>query len=194
MIRNPLSASPARTLRALPAAIVVAGFLLAGAGAVRAQTFSDAFAGFGSTSKHPIEFQMGGFELDEKNSVATLKDGVNIRQQKTRLKTARLKVYYQGSFSSGGLQRISRMVADSRVVITSGDQSAEGDSAIFDMKAEKLYLTGNVVLAQGENVIKGDKLVIDLKTGKSKMESKKQRVIMVISPSSFKNANKAKKN
>lgn len=176
--------------RALPLAL--AGALVIGTGLsspAGAQTFSDAFTGFGS-KKSPIEFKMDSFELDEREKVAILNGNVTIQQDKAVLKTRQLKVYYQGSFSSGGLQRISKMVAAGKVVLTSGNQAASGNSAVFDMPSQTLVLTGDVVLSQGENVIAGSKLIINMLTGKSKMVSGKQRIRMMLAPQAKKQTEK----
>ncbi len=171
-------------LRVLAAGSMAAILLLpVGTGA---QTFSDSFAGFGAKSDAPIEFRMQSFELDEKRKIATLHGGVTIQQKQTVLKTRKLIVHYEGSFSDGGLDRISRMRATGRVVITSGDQAATGNSAEFDMRTQIVELIGDVVLTQGGNVIRGDRLRINLKTGKSKIVSDKKKPIqMLIVPKSL---------
>jgi lipopolysaccharide export system protein LptA len=177
------------SLRFILSAVLIAG--LGWPHSVKAQTFSDAFSGFGS-KKSPIEFNMDSFELDERKKVAVLNGNVVIQQDKTVLKTRQLRVYYRGSFSSGGLQKISRMVATGKVVLTSGNQAASGNSAVFDMAAQTLILNGNVVLSQGENVIAGEKLIINMRTGKTKIVSGKKRIRMMLAPQTENQAKKKK--
>ena len=63
---------------------------------------------------------------------------------------------------------MTRIKAKTKVQITSkDDQSATGDWADFDPKANMATLGGNVVLKQGKNVVRGTKLVIDMTTGES---------------------------
>jgi lipopolysaccharide export system protein LptA len=67
--------------------------------------------------------------------------------------------------------QITKIEAMGEVVITSDDdQTTTSDSALYDLPAQLVTVTGNVVLTQGENVLKGDRLVIDLKTGESRFE------------------------
>ena len=54
--------------------------------------------------------------------------------------------------------------------MNAGTQTATGDKAIVDMKANTITLSGNVVLSQGDdNVITGDKLIIDMTTGRARV-------------------------
>ena len=157
---------------------------------VHAQTFSNSFAGFGSNSKDPIEIEARELEVRDKNQIAEFKGDVVVRQGEATLKTERLKVYYAGSASGEAVQsRISRLEASGTVYISSQDQTATGDAAVFDMEKERLVLTGKkVVLSQGANIVVGSKLTVNLKTGKVDLEAPaKGRVKVLITPNSFKN-------
>jgi lipopolysaccharide export system protein LptA len=59
------------------------------------------------------------------------------------------------------------------VVVTQKDQTATGESGLFDMKSNTVTLIGNVVMTQGQNVLRGERLVVDLTSGVSKVESGK---------------------
>ena len=56
-----------------------------------------------------------------------------------------------------------------RVVVTSAkdNQTATGNDALYDVKAQKITMNGDVVLVQKGNVVNGDKLNIDLATGRA---------------------------
>ena len=58
----------------------------------------------------------------------------------------------------GSLSQISRLEASGGVTVTQKDQTATGDSALFDMKSNTVTLKGNVTVSQGQNVMRGDKL------------------------------------
>ncbi len=167
------------------------GFASGGTSA-HAQTFSNAFAGFGSNAKDPIEIEARELEVRDKNQVAEFIGDVVVRQGETTLKTQRLRVFYAGSAAGEAVQsRISRLEASGTVYISSQDQTATGDAAVFDMAKERLVLTGKkVVLSQGPNIVVGSKLTVNLKTGKVDLEApKKGRVKVLISPNSFKKQN-----
>jgi lipopolysaccharide export system protein LptA len=62
-----------------------------------------------------------------------------------------------------------------KVLVTSkkDEQEATGDEAFFDVKAQKITMTGEeVILTQKKNIVKGNKLLIDLATGRATLETK----------------------
>jgi lipopolysaccharide export system protein LptA len=73
----------------------------------------------------------------------------------------------------GGAQQIRRLEARGGVTVTQKDQTATGDTGLFDMQANTVTLVGNVVVSQGRNVIRGSKLVVDLTSGVSRVEGGK---------------------
>lgn len=142
-----------------------------------AQTFSDSFAGFGSSNGQPIEIESNELQVEDKTKVATFIGNVVVVQGDTRLETARLKVFYDGDGNSGAQpataqQEISRLEAAGGVHISSKDQTATGDAANFDMKREVMVMTGReVVLSQGANVVVGNRLTVNLKTGQANLKA-----------------------
>ena len=58
-------------------------------------------------------------------------------------------------------------------MVTQKEQTATGETGVFDMKTNTVTLTGKVVMTQGQNVLRGDRLVVDLTTGVSRVESGK---------------------
>src|SRR5205085_10024996 len=70
-----------------------------------------------------------------------------------------------------GSSQINRLEAKGNVVVTQKDQTATGDTGLFDMKSNTVTMTGNVLLTQGSNVLRGEKLVVDLTTGVSRVDS-----------------------
>ena len=71
---------------------------------------------------------------------------------------------------AGGASQISRLEAKGGVIVTQPEQTATGDTGLFDMKSNTITLLGNVVVSQGGNVVRGDRLVVDMTTGVSKVE------------------------
>ena len=78
-----------------------------------------------------------------------------------------------GNPGPGGQQRIKRLEAHGGVVVTQKDQTATGDTGIFDMKSNTVTLNGTVVMTQGQNVLRGDRLVVNLTSGVSRVKSGK---------------------
>ncbi|WP_068311518.1 lipopolysaccharide transport periplasmic protein LptA [Polycladidibacter hongkongensis] len=165
--------------------------LLVFCGAAAAQeTFSDAFAGFGSNSNEPIEIEAKDLEVRDKEKSAIFSGNVVVVQGTSKLKSNRLVVYYSGSLEGGEgpQQSISRLEASGDVLISADDQIATGDNASFDMEKEFMVMTGKkVVLSQGDNVIVGKKITVNLKSGKVNMDaSKSGRVKLLLQPNSMK--------
>jgi len=88
-----------------------------------------------------------------------------------------------------GGQQVRRVEAKGGVFVTQKDQTATGESGVFDMQANTVTLLGNVVISQGQNVVKGDRLTVDLTSGTSRVECGKSqgqcRVQALIQPGSM---------
>jgi lipopolysaccharide export system protein LptA len=84
----------------------------------------------------------------------------------------------------GGKQSIRRLEAKGGVTVTQKEQTATGQTGIFDMKSNTITMTGGVVISQGKNVLKGDRLIVDVATGHARMEAGQGRVSGMFSPSS----------
>lgn len=178
-----------RTIGKLAFALAVTSVLMLSAGSMAsAQTFSDAFAGFGSNDREPIQIEAKELKVQDKDQSAVFSGDVHVTQGDSVLKTQRLVVYYAGSATDGVQQRISKLEASGRVYIASRDQTATGEQATFDMNRQVMIMTGDeVVLSQGPNVVVGSKLTVNLKTGQADLEAPKSgRVKVLIQPNGFK--------
>lgn len=152
-----------------------------------AQTFSDAFAGFGSNEREPIQIEAKELQVQDKNQSAVFSGDVVVTQGDAVLKTQRLVVRYDGSATGGVNQKIASLEASGRVYISSKDQTATGDQASFDMKRQVMVMTGQeVVLSQGPNVVVGNRLTVNLRTGQADLEAPRSgRVKVLIQPNSM---------
>jgi lipopolysaccharide export system protein LptA len=149
--------------------------------------------GFSQNSDQPIKIVSTSLEVRDKDHVATFIGNVHVTQGDTTMKCKTLVVFYDQSAgpaapktaqSGSSNQQIKRLEAKGGVVITQKDQTATGDTGVFDMKTNTATLIGNVVVTQGENVVRGDKMVIDMTTGVSRVEAvNKGRVESLITPS-----------
>ena len=175
-------------------ALIATLFLLAPA--ALAQTLQTGFADFGTDNSAPIEIEADELEVQDKQNTAVFLGNVTVRQEDAALQTARLTVHYAQSAlpqtpaealdpeaapTTPQNQRISRLQADGRVLITSGGQAATGDSGTVDFDARTLSLAGNVTLSQDGNVVTGDSLSVDLDTGVARVTSS-SRVRVLLNP------------
>ncbi|NLH80464.1 MAG: lipopolysaccharide transport periplasmic protein LptA [Phyllobacteriaceae bacterium] len=157
------------------AAVLLLGLLAVPAGAATSGGMSDAFKGFGSNGKEPIQIEADSLEVLDKDRNAVFTGNVHVLQKDTVLKTQRLRVFYAGNGAAdlaqaGGSQSIRRFEAEGKVLISQKDQTVTGEKGWFDMTTQTAQITGNVVLTQGKNVARGDRLSIDLKSGQYKLD------------------------
>ena len=147
----------------------------------------NALQGFSQNRDEPVHIESNTLEVRDKDKVATFSGDVRVKQGDTAMRSHALVVFYEqeGGASSGGKpmpaaaagpggsQKIKRLEARGDVVVTQKDQTATGETGIFDMKTNTVTLTGNVVMTQGKNVLRGERLVVDLTSGVSRVESGK---------------------
>ncbi len=134
--------------------------------------------GLGQSLNHdkakPIEISADSLEVAQEQQIATFQGNVDAVQGDLVLSAETLKVHYAGKNSTAGLAAgtggaINRIVASGDVILSSPDETAEGDTGIYNVATQLITLTGDVVLTRGDNVLRGERLELDLTTGKSRM-------------------------
>jgi len=148
----------------------------------------------------PVKIESDALEVRDKSQQATFMGSVKLTQGETILQCQTLVIFYednaaptgpkkgapataQKSGGGPGGQQIKRAEAKGDVRVTQKDQTARGDSGVFDVKSNSVTLIGNVVLTQGTNVVRGDRMFVDLNTGISRVESDKaKRVESLFNP------------
>jgi lipopolysaccharide export system protein LptA len=160
---------------------------MAAASAVAAQPTTppapNAFSGLQVNRDKPIQINATTLEVRDKDKKATFSGNVNVVQGDTTLKCKVLDVFYdqeggaaaattsKDPKASGSGQQIRRLEAKGGVTVIQKEQTATGETAIYDLKTNSVTLIGNVVVTQGQNVIRGDRIVVDLVTGVTRVES-----------------------
>ena len=145
----------------------------------------NALQGFSQNRDQPVHIEAATLEVRDKDKVATFSGDVRVKQGDTGLRCKSLLVFYEQDAAADktksvavanpgpdGQQRIKRLEARGGVVVTQKQQTATGETGIFDMKTNTVTLTGNVVMTTGQNVLRGERLVVDLTSGVSRVESK----------------------
>jgi lipopolysaccharide export system protein LptA len=156
-----------------------------------AQETSGPMQGLSMNRDQPVKIESTTLEVRDKIRQATFSGDVKLTQGDTILKCKVLVVFYEdtamgssnaskkgapaqgapqaqkggGGPGGGGGQQIKRAEAKGDVFVTQKDQTASGDTAVYDLKSETIVMTGNVVLTQGPQVLRGGKMVVELKTG-----------------------------
>lgn len=191
----------------LTASLLVAGFLAGGAVAQQPSNGPpNALQGFSQNRDKPVKIESSTLEVRDKDKMATFAGNVHLVQGDTVLRCKKLVVFYEqdqkdqkdqksqkpnataapasAASQPGQNQQIKRIEARGDVIVTQNDQTATGDTGIFEMRDNKVSLTGNVMISQGPNVIRGDRLVVDMTTGVSRVECDKSqcRVSALLQP------------
>lgn len=122
----------------------------------------------------PIEISADSLEVAQEEQLATFEGNVDAVQGDLVLSAQTLKVRYEGKNSNVGLAAgaggtINQIEARGGVIISSPEETAEGDVGVYDVPAQLITLKGDVILTRGENVLRGEQLELDLATGKSRM-------------------------
>jgi lipopolysaccharide export system protein LptA len=147
----------------------------------------NALQGFSQNHDQPVHIEAATLEVRDKDKVATFSGDVRVTQGDTNMRCKTLMVFYEqddakadqskslkaATRGPGGQQRIKRLEARGGVVVTQKDQTATGETGVFDMKSNTVTLNGEVVMTQGQNVLRGDRLVVNLTSGVSRVESGK---------------------
>jgi lipopolysaccharide export system protein LptA len=169
---------------------IVAALLVVASAPLSAQPSKgppNALQGFSQNRDQPVHIEAATLVVRDKDKVATFTGDVRVQQGDTNMRCKSLVVFYEQGDESGskantlqaaspgpgGQQRIKRLEARGGVVVTQKEQTATGESGIFDMKSNTVTLLGSVVMTQGQNVLRGDRLMVDLTSGVSRVESGK---------------------
>jgi lipopolysaccharide export system protein LptA len=189
-------------IRATFAAAFLSAFLAASAPCALAQPGSsnapNALQGFQQNRGQPVKIEASRLEVRDKDKMATFTGNVKVVQGDTTLRCKTLVVFYEQQNKDGqqaqaaaksmpaakpgpgGSSQISKLEASGGVTVVQKEQTATGDRALFDMKANTVTLLGNVLVSQGTNVMQGEKLVVDLTTGVSRVDAGKAPVRMLL--------------
>jgi len=133
--------------------------------------------GFKFDNSLPLTITSNQLNVEQNVGKATFIGDVVAKQGNLILSAEELVVEYEmKSKRMTGIMK--RLIASINVTLISEEQSAEAKKMVYDMKAEKIIMTGNVLVAEGASVSSGDKLTINLISGSRKMEGNVRTVII----------------
>ncbi|HEU0060824.1 MAG TPA: LPS export ABC transporter periplasmic protein LptC [Hyphomicrobiaceae bacterium] len=142
------------------------------------------FGSFKTDPNAPIDIEADSLDVNDPVRQAIFHTNVRAQQGEFVLRTVELVAFYSGQSGLGlgtGQQgdkagdkapaQLVRIEAKQKVLITSKDgQTATGDWANFDVKANTVLMGGRVVVTRGKDVAEGPRLKIDLTTGMYRFE------------------------
>jgi lipopolysaccharide export system protein LptA len=131
---------------------------------------TDIFTGFQAKSTDPVEVSAETLEVHEEGDqrITVFSGGVTVVRGRTTLKASAIKLY--SSLDTLSADAFTRIEADGKIWVNSGDQTVTGSAAVVDMKSKTITVSGGVVLTQGSNVLTGTRLVVNLATGRARVE------------------------
>jgi len=141
-----------------------------GAFAVSAQA-ALSLDGFQSDPEASVEILADRLTVSQTNGAARFEGNVVIAQGDMRLSADLVDVTY---LEAGGIARLS---ASGSVLLVSPTESAQADSANYDLTGRELRMRGAVLLNQGPVSLSADLLTIDLDTGGAVMEGRVRTVL-----------------
>lgn len=157
----------------LIAPVIMAAFVLAGAGT--AQDADDGGVTAGNASQ-AIEITADTLEVRQSENVAVFEGSVNAVQGELVLNADILTVYYRESEGGQGNLGVSRIDAEGNVVISSPNETAQGQRGTYDVEGGRIDLAGDVILSRGNNIVQGETLTMDLASGVSRVSGGSTRV------------------
>ena len=172
-------------------ALVAGAAISANAAAQPMSAPPNALQGFSVNRDKPVQITSSTLEVRDKEKRATFIGNVLVVQGDTTLKSKTLDVFYDQEGMAdvkpppGAMpeqQQIRRLEAKGGVVVTQKDQTATGDTGIFDTPTNTVTLIGNVVITQGPQVILGEKLTVDLTTNVSWVDGGQKGVQALFNP------------
>jgi lipopolysaccharide export system protein LptA len=133
-------------------------------------------------SKLPIAIDANSLEVLQNENKAIFSGNVVAVQGDMTLKSDKMVVYYRQNGGAGKTKKaaaanapagapnnISKIDVIGNVFISSPQETAQGDSGLYDVDKKLITLTGNVVLTKDKNVLKGNSAEYNVATGKSLM-------------------------
>lgn len=152
---------------------VLVTLLLAFAGSAAAQV-AVGFGGVAHDSSQPVEAISDSLTIDQTTGRAVFLGNVIIVQGDLRMAAERVEVIYS---EVDGQRNVDEVIATGGVLITRGEDAAEGDEAHYDIAAALLTMSGDVLVTQGSTTIAGDTMLIDMTTGNGTVDGRVRTVL-----------------
>lgn len=131
------------------------------------------FGTLGAGESQQVEIAADGLSIDQTTKTAVFNGNVVAGMGALRLSADQVEVIYD---DEGGAGAVKALRASGNVVFVSGSDSAQADSAIYELVAGNVLMEGNVILTQGQNALSGQRLRIDLTAGTAQMEGRVQTI------------------
>ncbi|MFK7878726.1 LptA/OstA family protein [Roseobacter sp.] len=139
-------------------------FLAVAATTSEAQGTQVAFGALQQDTTLPVEVTAENLAVDQATGTAVFTGNVVAAQGEMRLSSKRLLVVYREN-----TQGIERLEATGDVVLVSGPDAAESESADYNIDDGTIVMRGNVLLTQGPSALTADQMTVQLDSGTAQM-------------------------
>ena len=123
-------------------------------------------------TRQAIEITADTLEVRQSENVAIFEGDVKAVQGEMVLNANMLTVYYRDVEGGQGNLGVARIDAQGNVVVSSPDETAQGQSGVYDVENGRIDLAGGVVLNRGNNIVRGEMLTMDLESGVSRVSGR----------------------
>ncbi len=133
--------------------------------------------GFGGVPHDPtqqIEVTSDSLRVDQTTGNAVFSGNVIVIQGDLRMAAEEISILYA---DTDGAQEIREVIATGGVMMTRGEDAAEGERADYTVSDAMVVLSGNVLITQGRTTVAGDRLNIDLNTGNGTVEGRVRTIL-----------------
>ncbi|MBT9383903.1 lipopolysaccharide transport periplasmic protein LptA [Pseudooceanicola sp. CBS1P-1] len=152
--------------------LLAAALLLTSAGLAMAQGTSLAFGQGKGDRNAPIHIQSETLSVSQKDGTAVFEGKVVIQQDTLKLSAAQVQVKYDDAGSA-----IESLQATGGVTLVSGTDSAEAETADYQVTSGKIAMSGSVLLVSGPNTIAADRMDLDVTSGQAQMQGNVRTVL-----------------
>ncbi len=139
------------------------------------------FGGFAAQSNDPISIDADLLEWSQRDGRDIIEYSGNVIATRgdMTIRASRLTVFLPAEGATGG-GTFDRIEATGNVSIAAADQNASAQSAVMDMVAQTVVMTGNVQLNDGVNQMSGQRLTVNLDNGNWQIDAGDDRVRTII--------------
>ncbi len=132
------------------------------------------FGNLGTGSAQQVEIAADGLSIDQATKTAVFEGNVVAGMgDELKLSADRVEVIYDSEGEAGAVKALR---ASGNVVFISGTDSAQADTAVYELVAGNVLMEGNVILTQGQSALSGQRLRIDITAGTAQMEGRVQTI------------------
>lgn len=131
------------------------------------------FGGLQNVRGLPVELAADSLEINNQTGETILRGNAVLGQGDMRLAAPEIRIFY----AAGAGNAIERLEASGGVTLVTAQEAAEAQSAVYDVAAATVRLSGSVILTQGASILSGESLFVDLRAGQGRMEGRVRSIV-----------------